>query len=47
MKLKSSAAEGKSAAHHNDAGQAFITSYNYSTAFLPDFLCAMIWRLPC
>ncbi len=47
MNLKSSAAEGKSAAHYNDAGQAFITSCHYSTFSTPDFLCAVIWGLPC
>lgn len=47
MSLKSNAAEGKSAAQHNDAGQAFITSCHYSTTFQPDFLCVVIWGLPC
>ncbi len=47
MKLKSSAAEGKSAAHHNNAGQAFITSCHYSTFPTPNFLCAVIWGQLC
>jgi hypothetical protein len=47
MDLRSNAAEGKSAAHHNDAGQAFITTCHYSTIPTHHFLCAVIWGQPC